>query len=75
MGVLLQIHSLPNMAAKQTEEELLALGFEDLERLDSRSSTEKVESAIRKYSSLLHGFVQILRANNGSLGKTPKVSE
>ncbi|EEB10024.1 Sterile alpha and TIR motif-containing protein, putative [Pediculus humanus corporis] len=68
-----QIHSLPNMAAKQTEEELLALGFEDLERLDSRSSTEKVESAIRKYSSLLHGFVQILRANNGSLGKTPKI--
>ncbi|KAK6625700.1 hypothetical protein RUM43_005999 [Polyplax serrata] len=68
-----QISSVPSIGSKPTEDELLSQSFEDLERLDSRSSTEEVEAAIRKYSNTLHAFIQTLKSSNGSLTKGPKI--
>lgn len=68
------MHSLANGGIKSNEEELLSQSFEDLERLDSCSTQQDVEKAIKKYSNTLYAFIQNLRGNNNGTGKGPVVS-
>lgn len=61
---IFQLHSLTNGASIKTEDDLISLGFEDLERLDSCSSSQDVEKAIKKYSTALQSFIKCLECNN-----------
>lgn len=54
------------------EEELLRLGFEDLDQLCSTTSQQDVDKAIQKYSSCLTFFIQSLRTDPNS-NKAPDI--
>lgn len=69
------MHSLTNGILKASEEELLSQSFDDLARLDSCSSQQDVEKAIKKYSSILQSFIHILqRGSNKDSNKDSAVS-
>ncbi|KAL0272945.1 UNVERIFIED_CONTAM: hypothetical protein PYX00_005744 [Menopon gallinae] len=65
-----QLHSLANGGSIKTEEDLNSLGFEDLERLDSCSSPQDVDKAIKRYSTALQGFIKSLECNNNGVKGT-----
>lgn len=61
---LLQLSQLVNGTLKSVEDNNLH-SFEDLERLSLTSSQEEVDSAIRKFSSVLESIVQRIKRGEG----------
>ncbi|XP_021941773.1 sterile alpha and TIR motif-containing protein 1 isoform X3 [Zootermopsis nevadensis] len=65
-----QLSQLMNGAMKSSEDELLNLGFEDLEQLSANSNAQEVERAILKYTTCLDSFIKSLKRSDG--GSEPK---